>query len=147
MKIHELTAREMRDRLEQGELSSVEIVKALHARADQVEEQVNGFVQQFREEALREARRADEARSRGEVRGPLHGLPLTVKDNIDIQGAASTLGLRSRLAKRADRDAVWPCQRIHGRGPRRGLLYRVGRGRDPRRVRFGQAGGIPDSVR
>ena len=106
MKIYELTASQMRDRLERGELSSVEILKALHDRADQVEDHVNGFVRQFREEALREARRADEERSRGEVRGPLHGLPLTVKENIDTQGTASTLGLRSRLAKRAERDAV-----------------------------------------
>lgn len=106
MKIHELTASEMRDRLERGELCSVEIVKALHERADQVEERVNGFAHQFREESLREARHADEERARGEVRGPLHGLPLSVKENIDTQGTASTLGLRSRLANRADRDAV-----------------------------------------
>jgi fatty acid amide hydrolase len=106
VKIYQLTASEMRERLERGELCSVEIVEALHERADQVEDHVNGFAQQFREQALCEARHADEERSRGEARGPLHGLPLTVKENIDTRGTATTLGLRARLGRRAERDAV-----------------------------------------
>jgi fatty acid amide hydrolase len=104
--IYEMTASEMRDRLERGELCSVEIVKALHDRADEVESHVNGFAHQFRDEALRQALRADEERSRGEARGPLHGLPLTVKENIDTQGTASTMGLRARVGRPAERDAV-----------------------------------------
>ena len=101
-----MTGTEILAALERGELSSVEVVKSLHERADAVEPKVNGFAHQFRQQALAEAERCDEERARGQVRGPLHGLPISVKENIDTQGLASTLGVEGRLVKVADKDAV-----------------------------------------
>lgn len=106
MEIHELTACEMKERLDRGELSSVEIVEALFRRADAVEPRVHALVHRFHEQALADARAADGARARGETFGPLHGLPITVKENVDVEGVASTIGIRARLGKPASADAV-----------------------------------------
>lgn len=84
----------------------MELVKALLERADRVDSQVGAFVQRFDGEALAAAARADDARARGESLGPLHGLPVTVKENIAIAGTDSTLGLRSRQGRPAAEDAV-----------------------------------------
>lgn len=106
MTLHALSACDLRAGLERGDFSSVEVVEALHARADALERSVGGFTERPREASVREARRRDEERRRGAVRGPLHGLPVTVKDNVDVAGLPSTLGLRARAAARAERDAA-----------------------------------------
>lgn len=101
MRIHELTATELLAGLERGELSSVEIVRALGERIEGVNPRLNCFVMRRPEEVEAEARAADAARQRGDDLGPLAGLPLTVKDNIDLTGADSTMGLRSRRGRPA----------------------------------------------
>ena len=55
--------------------------------------------------ARQEARRADEARAKGESLGALHGLPITVKESIEMEGCVSTLGLPRRTSIRASSDA------------------------------------------
>lgn len=106
MHIHELTATELLGRLEARELSSEEIVTALDRRIGAVNARLNAFV--FREPAavLAEARRADEERRAGRLRGLLHGLPVTIKDNVDVAGADSTLGMAARRDRPAIEDAV-----------------------------------------
>ncbi|MDW8245426.1 MAG: amidase family protein [Sandaracinaceae bacterium] len=112
MKIHEMSALELREALRRKRLSSVEIVEALIARRRAIDGKINAFVCDLSESALREARRADaermEAMERGELDGlpVLHGLPITIKDNIDLQGTPSTLGLASRRNALASKDAV-----------------------------------------
>src|SRR5205814_337093 len=64
------------------------------------------FTEVFHEEALAGARRADEERSRGQVRGPLHGLPVSLKESFDLQGRATTLGIPRRASHRAQEDAA-----------------------------------------
>lgn len=104
--IYKRTAREMLQGLEGGELSSQDLVEALHRRADEVDPAVGALVHELRDDALARAREADDARARGEPWGPLHGLPLTIKENIDIRGLASTLGIRARRDTIATEDAV-----------------------------------------
>jgi hypothetical protein len=53
-------------------------------------------VQLCLERALEEARAADRALAHGEVRGPLHGVPITIKDNLDTAGIVSTGGTKGR---------------------------------------------------
>jgi len=105
MDIAALPATELLARLERRELTSVDIVTALSERRAGVDPRVNAFVH-VRHEALDEARAADEARDAGNSLGPLHGLPITIKDNVDIAGLDSTMGTRARLGKPATRDAV-----------------------------------------
>ena len=106
MELHALSAVELKRRLDAGEISSAEIVAALHDRADQVEPRVSAFAHQLRRDAIESAERADAERGRGEAQGALHGLPLSVKENIDTEGVASTMGLRSREGSPATENAV-----------------------------------------
>lgn len=104
--LHAHSAVELEQLLARGEVRSVEIVEALHARADEVEPKVGAFAHQLRKQALAEAKAADEARARGESMGPLHGLPITVKENVDVGGMPSTIGMRARSQHVAGEDAV-----------------------------------------
>ena len=67
-----------------GDLSSVEVADACLSRIDEANAAVNTVVTLDREGALRQA--ADAARKKGEPVGPLHGIPFTVKDNIETAG-------------------------------------------------------------
>lgn len=96
----------MLDRMEAGELSSAEIVDALLARMERVDREVNAVVCRLEEGARRDARRADEARARGEARGPLHGLPITVKEHVGVAGTPSTEGIRALQNRVSEEDAA-----------------------------------------
>jgi Asp-tRNA(Asn)/Glu-tRNA(Gln) amidotransferase A subunit family amidase len=74
------------------ERSPVEIVRAHLDRIEAVNPQLNAIVTLVTERALAEARRAEEAVMRGDVLGPLHGVPFTVKDAIDTQGVPTQRG-------------------------------------------------------
>ncbi len=96
MSIHTLTATELLAQLDAGELTSEEIVRALVERIRSLDGGLHCFVHRRDADLLAEARAADESRRRGEIVGPLHGLPMTVKDNIDLVGTDATLGMVSR---------------------------------------------------
>ncbi|HHH26728.1 MAG TPA: amidase, partial [Polyangiaceae bacterium] len=105
MSLHELSASDVLRHLEAGELTSRALVEALLERRRQVDPHINAFVV-GREAILAEADAADAARKRGESLGPLHGLPLTIKDNVAVTGTDATMGMRARRGRPDDRDAV-----------------------------------------
>ena len=76
------------------ELSAEEAVKATLARIDRLNPGLNAIVQRRDDEALAEARALDARLAQGEDPGPLAGVPVTVKVNIDQAGFATTNGLR-----------------------------------------------------
>ena len=78
-----LTAVDAREALEQGLLTSVDLVKACLERIDEVEQSIGAWAHLDRELALEQARQADDFRRRGLPLGPLHGLPVGIKDIID----------------------------------------------------------------
>ena len=78
-----LSALDARDALDEGSLSSVELVEACFERIDEVEESIGAWAQLDREVALEQARQADDFRRRGLALGALHGLPVGIKDIID----------------------------------------------------------------
>ena len=93
--------------LESRELSSRELVQAHLARIAAVNLALNAVVEVFGERALREAGAADHRIARGEALSPFDGVPFSVKDSIEIEGAvctAGTLGFRDRPP--ATRDAT-----------------------------------------
>jgi amidase len=55
--------------------------------------------------ALREARRLDAERAAGKIRGPMHGIPVIIKDNIDLEGAVTTAGSFALADNRRDTNA------------------------------------------
>lgn len=96
-----LPAHELGRRLVDGELSSAELLEALLARIEQHNPALNAVVSLDEKKARKAAERADTALRRGEVRGPLTGLPLTLKDGWDVAGMRTTVGtpVLDRVAK------------------------------------------------
>ena len=106
----------LRSALQAGELDSEQIVGSLLARRERIDGRIGAWAVPFDEERLLErARAADRARRSGQSWGPLHGLPLSVKENLDVEGHASTLGIPSWRDRIAERDALLVEQaRRHG---------------------------------
>lgn len=88
------------------ELSSRELTEMLLARIDRVNPEVNAVVELRREAALQEAADADEATARGDHVGPLHGVPMTIKDSFNVAGLHTTWGNPGFKEFVADRDAT-----------------------------------------
>ncbi|MEJ7734043.1 MAG: amidase family protein, partial [Polyangiaceae bacterium] len=103
--LHEHDAVTLAAMIGRGDVSSEEVTAAHLARIDAVDGRVRAFTTVLRDEACATARRADEERRRGQVRGPLHGLPVSVKESLDMAGMASTMGVAARRHKVAAADA------------------------------------------
>lgn len=86
-------------------VSAVELLKAALARHAETHGDLNAVVAADPERALERARALDDARVRGEVLGPLAGLPMTVKDTFDVSGMAASSGL-PELRRRMTEDAA-----------------------------------------
>jgi amidase len=99
-------ATEVAQRLRRGELASRELTELLLARVDAVDAKVNAVVERRREAALAEAAAADEALVRGGELGPLHGVPVTVKEAFDVAGLHTTWGNPAFAGHVADADAT-----------------------------------------
>lgn len=91
----DLDAVEARALIGARELSPVELLEDCLQRIDSVNRQVNAVVAVDEERARREARAAEAAVLRGEPLGPLHGLPVGIKDMIDTAGLRTTYGSRA----------------------------------------------------
>ncbi len=89
-----LTATDLVALIRARKLSAVEATQATLARTDRLNPGLNAIVQLRPDGALADAAAVDAALSRGEDPGPLAGVPVTVKVNIDQQGFATTNGLR-----------------------------------------------------
>jgi aspartyl-tRNA(Asn)/glutamyl-tRNA(Gln) amidotransferase subunit A len=80
--------------LRRGELSAEALVRACLARIDELNPRLNAFITVTRDEALASAADADAALARGDDRGPLHGIPVSLKDLIDQRGTPTTAASR-----------------------------------------------------
>lgn len=99
------TATALSELLARRAISSEELVRAHVDRIITLDGRVSSFVELLRGLALEEAKKIDEARARGEALGPLAGLPVSVKENLDMTGRAATLGILARKHKLAKSDA------------------------------------------
>src|ERR671927_95914 len=90
----DLSALDLARLVETREVSPVEIVQEVHRRLDATEPLLNAFVLRLDESALAEARAAEQEIGAGRYRGPLHGIPLAVKDNIAVAGTVTAAGTR-----------------------------------------------------
>jgi aspartyl-tRNA(Asn)/glutamyl-tRNA(Gln) amidotransferase subunit A len=81
---------EISSRLRDRKISPVEITRACLERIEQQNPALNAFITVIAESALHEAQTAETEIARGEWRGPLHGIPLALKDLIDTAGVRTT---------------------------------------------------------
>lgn len=87
----ELSAAQAAQQIRAGKLKSVDLVNALADRIERNRE-LNSFITFDREAALKAARAADAAAAKKKFRGPLHGVPIVVKDNIHVAGFPNSAG-------------------------------------------------------
>src|SRR5919204_346369 len=92
------SAIELAELIAKRQLSSLEVVNAHLARIDAVNPALNAVVRVLADEARAAAASADRRLAAGETVGPLHGVPFTVKENIDMAGLPTTWGV-SALAQ------------------------------------------------
>ncbi len=92
--------------LRKGQVSSVELLQAYLERVDRFNPALNALVVDDRKAALQRARAADRALAKGEPWGPLHGLPMTVKESFDLVGQPTTWGHVPRKDHAAASDAL-----------------------------------------
>lgn len=92
--MHNLTLAAMRQSLQNGDFSSVELIKYLLDRSKQQNESLNAFVSITEEQALSDAGDADAQRASGATLGALHGLPIAHKDIFCTDGVRTSCGSR-----------------------------------------------------
>jgi amidase len=97
---------ELTRRMHAKELSPVEVTRSLLDRIDLLDRRLQSFALVLPEMALRQAHQAEEEIGRGEIRGPLHGAPLGIKDLCWVQGIPATGGMPMYANFRPDKDAT-----------------------------------------
>jgi amidase len=100
------TATEMAELIRNRMVSSRELTELLLGRVHAVNPGLNAVVELRPEEALGEAAAADQATARGEPTGPLHGVPMTVKEAFNVAGLHTTWGIPAFKESVADADAT-----------------------------------------
>ncbi len=101
----QMRATDLVRRLASGEVSARAVVDAHIERIQAVNPQLRAVVVTCFEDARRAADEADARRAQGTPLGPLHGLPITIKESFDLAGTPTTLGLTQRAYSRASQDA------------------------------------------
>ncbi len=88
------------------QISPVELIDAHLKQIEKLNPKLNAFVIVTADSAREEARAAEAAVMRGDRLGPLHGVPVTVKDSFDLAGHPTLCGSKFRIGHRADRDST-----------------------------------------
>ena len=117
-------ATEMGRALRRRELSAVELLQHHLARVARLNPAINAVVVMDSDRALQRAREADAALARGVDWGPLHGLPMTVKEAFDVAGLPTTWGFEAQRHNIATRTAV-AVQRLIDAGVDGAILQRL----------------------
>ncbi len=92
--------------LARGDTTSRALVDACLARIAASDGTLHAFIEVYRDEAIALADAADLERATGFARGPLHGLPIALKDLLEIEGRQTTAGSKSWLGRRSDHTAT-----------------------------------------
>ena len=88
---------QLKDLIDRGELSSLELTESLLDRIARADAKLHAFVEVYADDARALARAADQARAARLPRSPLHGLPVVLKDLLDIEGRIGTLGSKHHV--------------------------------------------------
>jgi len=99
-----LSATNLAQLIARGDFSALEVTEAAIARIEEVNPRVNAVVVKRYDQARADARAIDARRARGEALPPLAGVPVTIKECLDLAGTPSTFGLKWRAAIKAEQD-------------------------------------------
>jgi amidase len=101
-----LPAHELARRIRRKQVSATELAQLMFDRMARLDGEINAVPVRDAERALSRAREADAALARGEWWGPLHGVPVTVKESFDVAGLPTTCGFTDYADHRPAQDAV-----------------------------------------
>ncbi|MDR5804771.1 amidase [Caballeronia sp. LZ001] len=88
--LHHLTLAQASASIREGTLQSTELTRHLLDRIDALDSRTNAYLAVCKEQALADAEHADSEIAKGVFKGPLHGIPVAIKDIIDIEGSTTT---------------------------------------------------------
>jgi len=92
--------------LRQGQFSAEALTRHLLERIERFDPRIHSFITVTREQAIEQARAADRERAAGQDRGPLHGVPVALKDNVWTEGIRTTCHSQVMMDFVPDRDAT-----------------------------------------
>lgn len=101
-----LPVSELSRRLQSGELDSITLVDTLLQRIERYDQKLHSFIAVYADDARNAAKAADLARQAGHAVGPLHGIPVGVKDIIDIEHRITTGGSKAWIDRRSPHTAT-----------------------------------------
>ena len=104
--LHFLTISEASALIKDGELSPVELTQAFLERISVLDKPLQAFITLLADSALAEARNAEAEIQRGAYKGPLHGIPIALKDLYDTKGVLTTASSRVMADRIPDEDAT-----------------------------------------
>ena len=104
--LHYLGLVDIGRQIQQKKLSSVEVVRAMLGRIEQLDGKLKSYAHLMAESALAEAATAEKEIAAGKVRGPLHGVPIAVKDLCWVKGAPAAHGMTIHRDFRPTEDAT-----------------------------------------
>ena len=100
------TINELAPQLRRKELSPVELIHHYLDRVKRLNPLLNAYITLTEEQALADAKRAEREIAQGEYRGPLHGMPFSIKDNLATEGIRTTAGSKILADWIPDHDAT-----------------------------------------
>lgn len=89
--LYYLSIHEAQQLIKQRKLSPVELAKAVLERVRAVDDRLHAYIHLMAESAMNEARAAEKEIQSGSWRGPMHGIPIAVKDQLDVDGAPARI--------------------------------------------------------
>ena len=106
MDIHHLPAYELANKIKNKEISSLELTQHFIDRIENYDNKINAVVVRTFEDAIEAAKKADEAISKQDSLGPLHGIPMTIKESYNIQGQCTSWGIPDYKGNIAKEDGL-----------------------------------------
>lgn len=94
MDLHKETIQGLHAKLARREVSSEEVTRHLLDRIAKLNQELNAYITVTGEDALAQARKADQRRAKGDVTSPLCGVPMAIKDNMNTRGVRTTCASR-----------------------------------------------------
>ena len=104
--LHELSIAEVSKLIRNRKVSPVELTKNCLSRIEQFNGKLNAFISIYEDEAIKQAKKAEREISKKNYRGPLHGVPIAIKDNIYFAKKITTMGSKIHGKFVSDVDAT-----------------------------------------